>query len=379
MAYLERASPALKETLLKIYRAEKPIEVDQHFHEFGSIQYHIKYSVSDPSIVHVSTSTLLETQGAVTLKEISSQTYEVIKNIAVGVIDIVDPPRLGFQLTIGIHLDNIPRGKEAIKIITKISEIQAIILSNQLKEMLRHLNFQDDSRPINNNNNNNRPIKIVYHPSEPFYVFKQMKKITAVFPMNFKDNSDVVIATSFFQELVEVGSQKEMGKAPQCSWSPIPPLQLRGEPVQDLTTNSGFVSFDITSRHVEGKRLDKTVWNLLNFYAYVKYHIKCSRGYIQRRMRKRMDSLVKLLNNTNLEEEAAQNENGRCKYVKEFVKVPKGKMMMKQRCKEMTRRVKISKFRIKINGCARLRFNQRWISFPKFSSKPSNKSYTKLD
>lgn len=45
------------------------------------------------------------------MKEISSQTYEVIKNIAVGVIDIVDPPRLGFQLTIGIHLDNIPRGK----------------------------------------------------------------------------------------------------------------------------------------------------------------------------------------------------------------------------------------------------------------------------
>ncbi|XP_006294427.2 actin-related protein 2/3 complex subunit 2B isoform X2 [Capsella rubella] len=374
---VERNTPQdISMILICFCRAEKPIEVDQHFHEFGSIQYHIKYSVSDPNIVHVSTSTLLETQGDVTLKEISSHTYEVVKNIAVGVIDIVDPPKLGFQLTLELHLDNIPRGK-AIKTITRISEIQALILSSQLKEMLRHLNFQDDSRAMNNNK---RPIRIVYHPSEPFYVFKQPEKITAVFPMNFKDNSDVVIATSFFQELVEVGSQKEMGKAPQCSWSPIPPLQLRGEPVQDLTTNSGFVSFDITSRHVEGKRLDKTVWNLLNFYAYVKYHIKCSRGYIQRRMRKRMDSLVKLLNNTSLEEEAAQNENGRCsKYVKEFVKVPKGKLMMKQRCKEMTRRVKISKFRIKINGCARFRFNQRWMSFPKFSSNPSSKSYTKLD
>jgi len=48
---------------------------------------------------------------------------------------------------------------------------------------------------------------------------------------------------TYKKELVEVGSQKDMGKAPQCSWSPIPPLQLRGEPVQDLTTNSGFVSF----------------------------------------------------------------------------------------------------------------------------------------
>lgn len=67
--------------------------------------------------MHVSTSTLLETQGAVTLKEISTHTYEVIKNIAVGVIDIVDPPRLGFQLTLGLHLDNIPRGKGKLSIL----------------------------------------------------------------------------------------------------------------------------------------------------------------------------------------------------------------------------------------------------------------------
>ncbi len=31
---------------------------------------------------------------------------------------------------------------------------------------------------------------------------------------------------------------------------------------------------DISSRHIEGKRLDKTVWSLLNFYAYVNYHVK---------------------------------------------------------------------------------------------------------
>lgn len=68
-------------------------------------------SVLDPNIVYVSTSTLLETQGTVILKEISNHTYEMIEKIAVGVIDIVDPPRLGFQLTLRLHLDNIPRGK----------------------------------------------------------------------------------------------------------------------------------------------------------------------------------------------------------------------------------------------------------------------------
>ncbi|CAF2289164.1 unnamed protein product [Brassica rapa subsp. narinosa] len=128
----------------------------------------------------------------------------------------------------------------------------------------------------------------------------------------------------------------------------------------------GGISGDITSRHVEGKRLDKTVWNLLNFYAYVEYHIKCSRGYIQRRMRKGMDSLVKLLNNTSLEEVPQKGiffSSGFASYIrfltfcinkmedantliKKLVKVQKGKLMMKRQTD--------------------------------FSSNPSNKSYTKL-
>lgn len=34
------------------------------------------------------------------------------------------------------------------------------------------------------------------------------------------------------------------------------------------------VIVDIILWYVEGKRLDKMVWNLLNFYVYVKYYIK---------------------------------------------------------------------------------------------------------
>jgi hypothetical protein len=30
----------------------------------------------------------------------------------------------------------------------------------------------------------------------------------------------------------------------------------------------------IFPQHVEGKRLDKTVWSLLTFHAYVSYHVK---------------------------------------------------------------------------------------------------------
>lgn len=34
---------------------------------------------------------------------------------------------------------------------------------------------------------------------------------------------------------------------------------------------------DIKSRHVRGKKLEKTVWNLLNMYTFVKYHVKVNK------------------------------------------------------------------------------------------------------
>ncbi|GKB11415.1 actin-related protein 2/3 complex subunit 2B isoform X1, partial [Tanacetum coccineum] len=131
----------------------------------------------------------------------------------------------------------------------------------------------------------------------------QPAKLTAIFPIRFKEESDVVIAKAFFQELVDVGSSGVCAKAPPCYWSPIPPPELRGEPLSDLSTNGGFVSFDIYSHHVEGKKLDKTVWNLLNFNALVKYHVKSTKGFVQRRMRSRLESLVEALQHTNTAED----------------------------------------------------------------------------
>lgn len=50
---------------------------------------------------------------------------------------------------------------------------------------------------------------------------------------------------TFQQELMDVGSSKAFAKVPHCSWSPIPPPELRGELIEDLSTNGGFVSFGI--------------------------------------------------------------------------------------------------------------------------------------
>jgi hypothetical protein len=65
-----------------------------------------------------------------------------------------------------------------------------------------------------------------------------------------------------------------LSTAPPCLWSPSPPLELKGAPAHALDANSGFVSFVIFPRHVEPDKLERIVWNLSTFYAYVSYHIK---------------------------------------------------------------------------------------------------------
>ncbi|KAK6929718.1 Actin-related protein 2/3 complex subunit 2 [Dillenia turbinata] len=360
MACFERASPALKDILLKLYRAERPFEIDHHLYEFGSVEYHIQSLASDPQHAYLSISTPLLSQGILLSYGLSNYTIHAIKKVCTDIVEVVKPAREGYQLTLKINLEKIPQGKGSIKAITEISTVQAIILSSQLKEMLQNVSSQGISEGMY------KPIKLVYHAREPFYVIKQPEKITAVFPMRFRENTDVIIATAFFQELMDVGSSESWAKVPPCSWSPIPPPELRGEALEDLSTNGGFVSFDISSRHVEGKRLDKTVWSLLNFHAYVKYHVKCTRGFIQRRMRKRLDSLVELLQKANGQEEqlCAQQVQG-CKFVRKLVNLSKSKS---------TKAIKRIHCPLKIHGFSR--FRRQWLRIPKFSS---STRYVKLD
>ncbi|KAK7820630.1 actin-related protein 2/3 complex subunit 2b, partial [Quercus suber] len=344
MACFERASPALKDVLLKLYRAEKPMEMDHHLYEFGAVEYHIQSSASDPHHAYLSISTPLLSQDTLQWHGQSHYTREMVKGVSSDAAEIVEPAKEGYQLTLRLNFDKIPSGKDSVKVITEISAVQAALLSSQLKEMLQNVNSQVTFQGMY------KPIKLVYHPREPFFVVRQPQKSIAVFPMRFKENSDVIIATAFFQELMDVGSSKEWAKAPPCTWSPIPPPELRGELIEDLSTNGGFVSFDILPRHVEGKRLDKTVWSLLNFYAYVKYHVKCTRGFIQRRMRKRLE---------------------RYKYMRKMVSKSKN---FKRRCGNLSRKIKRIRLRIKIHGFGR--FRRRWLRLPNFCS---SKGYTKLD
>ncbi|XP_022158275.1 uncharacterized protein LOC111024802 isoform X2 [Momordica charantia] len=121
------------------------------------------------------------------------------------------------------------------------------------------------------------------------------EKVTVVFPMRFKDSIDIALATSFLQEFVEARRTAGLNNAPPCSWSPSTPQELKGAPNDALSANAGFVTFVIFPRHVEGKKVDRVIWSLSTFHAYVSYHVKCSEGFMHTRMRRRVESLIQIL------------------------------------------------------------------------------------
>ena len=74
---------------------------------------------------------------------------------------------------------------------------------------------------------------------------------------------------------MDVGSSGVCAKAPPCYWSPIPPPELRGEPLSDLSTNGGFVSFGMNitqfSRSKKYVILQSILLNMnsLTLYGYI--------------------------------------------------------------------------------------------------------------
>ncbi|RZC83711.1 hypothetical protein C5167_046485 [Papaver somniferum] len=420
----DRASPALKEILLKFYYSshEKQSVTDYQLIEFGSVQYHVQVYSQDSHYIYLSVSSPLLTQGTFLShglsKCISQRSYS-------NVMQVAETPKAGYPLTIRIDLSKFIANYK----FTSISSLHADIVCSQLKEMLCVTSFKNTSQGMYN-----KPIKVVLDAKDHFFVITQPEKTAVVFPMRFGDDSDVIIATTLFQELVVLGSSKSCAKAPSCTWSPIPPAELRGEYFEDLTTNGGFMSFDVLSRHIKRSRIDKTVWNLSNFQAYVRHYVKvslalclnlyslrsafeksskltrsetqnaqCTRGFVQRSMRKRVERLSEVPNDDCLrartfidtslhlmsifvhkfqmllnpasakQHESSSMKNQGHRRMKIFGRLSKAKLLRKK-CSGFLKKIMQLRSKIKIHGLDQIR--RRWL---KFSECYSSRSYTRLD
>ncbi|RCV34492.1 hypothetical protein SEVIR_7G172200v4 [Setaria viridis] len=369
MAFFSSGSRALVEILTRMQSAERPMPVDHTFFEFGSIRYHVEASASDPENVYLSIATpSLSHEASSSSSGLPEATLQETRKAYHRFAEVVEPPREGYVLTLKLNFSGLNRPKDRVKAINQVSLLQSVVLSSQLRDMLGSLGPSGTMR-------------LVYNQRDPFFVSKTAERINAVFPMRFRDDTDLAIATSFFQELRELGSS--FARAPECSWSPIPPPELRGEYVHRLTTNGGFVSFGVLSRHVRGKRAAKTAWILLNFQAYVKYHIKCTRRHIQSRMRERLEALTEVIHDARLRgnddkrksQAVAKKRRNNKRRLISFAKASK---RLQKGFRAVLDKIKRLRLRIRVRGLDRLRRQCRCFAVPKLPPRRKEHGYHKL-
>ncbi|OIT30186.1 actin-related protein 23 complex subunit 2a [Nicotiana attenuata] len=271
----------------RVQNLEKGVELDCQWVEFDDIRYHIQASVKNPNVLLLSVSLPIPPPETVLFGGLPLGALEAIKAAYGVVAQILDPPRDGFNLTLKLNLSKLPPDEEhKHALLTKIASVREVVMGAPLRAVLKHLVSRTVPSDLG------KPVALVHRPNESFFLVPQADKVTVIFPMRFNDSIDTVLATSFLQEFVEARRTAGLNNAPPCLWSPSAPQELKEAFTEALSANAGFVSFVIFPRHVEGRKLDRTVWNLSTFHAYVNYHVKCSECFMHTRMRRQVESLI---------------------------------------------------------------------------------------
>ncbi|KAJ3692674.1 hypothetical protein LUZ60_011769 [Juncus effusus] len=275
----------------RLVSTDKGVDIDCQTVEFDDVRYHIQVSMRNPKVLVLSVALPLPPQEAIHYEGLPFGAIEAIKTAYGSVVQILDPPKDGFDLTLKINLTKLPSDEEQKNaILVQLASVREVVLGAPLKVLLKNLGSKTAVQQ-----EIGQLVPLVHRPDESFFVVPQVDKVTVIYPMRFQDSVDIVLATSFLQEFVEARRTAALNNAPTCMWSQSAPLELKGGPENALIANAGFVTFVVNSRHVEGKKLDKTVWSLLTFHAYVSYHVKCSEGFMHTRMRRRVDTLIQTL------------------------------------------------------------------------------------
>lgn len=279
----------------RMHSIDKVMEVDYHLVEFDDVRYHIQSSISDPQYMEISISVPSLPRETVFPTELPIGAIEAVKGAYGYVIQIIDPPEEGFHLTLNLDLSKFPSDEETqIQLIRKIASLRAVVLGAPMREILKNLT----SKVIVPDGN--QVISLMQRPKENLFLIPLPDKVIVVVPVHFKDSIDAVIATSFLQQFMEARRSSRLNKAPPCVWSATPPLEMKEAPFHTFGANAGFVSFVIFPHHVEGSKLDRIVWTLLSFHAYINHHIKCSKCFMHTVMRRGVEKLIQALNETKL-------------------------------------------------------------------------------
>ncbi|CAM9922169.1 unnamed protein product [Phaeothamnion confervicola] len=137
-------------------------------------------------------------------------------------------------------------------------------------------------------------MSLPWRKTETVYIVPQADRVTVIFAVDFPRDDERAIAKVFLSEFAD--AHRSANNAPPCNLTPEPPLELQGLRVDGSTKPVGYLSFVIFTQHVEEGRKEKTITLLTGFRNYLHYHLKATKTYMHMRMRKRVATLLQVLN-----------------------------------------------------------------------------------
>ncbi|CAH8601288.1 unnamed protein product [Schistosoma guineensis] len=141
---------------------------------------------------------------------------------------------------------------------------------------------------------------IHYRDDETMYVQALADRVTVIFSTTFKDPDDLLIGKVFMQEFTEV--RRRLDRAPQVLYSHrVPPKELQGTDAV-ISDSVAYITFVLFPRHLSTESARNSTIDLIQTLRnYLHYHIKCSKAYMQMRMRAKTVEFLKVLNRAHIE------------------------------------------------------------------------------
>ncbi|GLI66878.1 hypothetical protein VaNZ11_010875, partial [Volvox africanus] len=144
------------------------------------------------------------------------------------------------------------------------------------------------------------PIVCCNTPGQVYVVRPAGESVAITFPLSFRSRQDCAIGVAFLQEFVEARRGPALGRAPTCSYSARElPRELAGVDLSGVLGSSsckgGYLTLTFTKRHVSGPQMEAVVWSMATLHHFVAYHVKAAKTMMHVRMRRRVMSMIELL------------------------------------------------------------------------------------
>ncbi|KAJ0082450.1 hypothetical protein Patl1_11918 [Pistacia atlantica] len=170
MLLLQSHSRFLLQTLLnRVQNLDKAVELDYQWVEFDDVRYHVQVTMKNPHLVLLSVSLPIPPPETIFLGGLPFGAIEAIKAAYGSVVQILDPPRDGFNLTLKLNLSKLsPDEENRQALLMKVASVREVVLGAPLRVVLKHLATRTVSPGMN------QLLALVHRPKESFFLIPKV-------------------------------------------------------------------------------------------------------------------------------------------------------------------------------------------------------------